>query len=83
MTNTLTRAMPSQVTGLVGVVATIGVWWLLAATVFAGVGVRPDGSGGAIPTPLQVLEQLLIDGFGFYWRNGSITLAEAAIGFFW
>ena len=64
-------------------VITIGIWWLLAITVFANVGARPDGSGGAIPTPLQVAEQLASDGFEFYWRNGSVTMAEAAIGFLW
>ncbi|MFM1993797.1 MAG: hypothetical protein RL537_486 [Actinomycetota bacterium] len=83
MTDTLNRRIPSQLTGLMGVIATIGVWWLLAVTVFASVGARPDGSGGAIPTPLQVVEQLMVDGFDFYWRNGSVTLTEAAIGFFW
>lgn len=83
MTDTVARRLPPQLTGLVGVFATVAIWWLLAATVFAGVGARPDGSGGAIPTPFQVVEQLGIDGFDFYWRNGSITLMEAAIGFFW
>jgi ABC-type nitrate/sulfonate/bicarbonate transport system permease component len=67
----------------VGVISTIGIWWLLAETVFASVGTRPDGSGGAIPTPLEVVLQLFEDGFQFYWRNGVITLSEAAIGFAW
>lgn len=75
--------VPPQITGLIGVVLTIAIWWILAVTVFAGVGARPDGSGGAIPTPLQVFEQLLEDGFAFYWRNGSVTMTEAALGFLW
>lgn len=83
MTDQLTKRLRPQFTGVLGVAATIAVWWLLAATVFAGVGVRPDGSGGAIPTPLQVVEQLVVDGFEFYFRNGSVTLAAAALGFFW
>lgn len=84
MTNLATRVkLPAQLTGILGVILTIAIWWILAITVFANVGVRPDGSGGAIPTPLQVLEQLLADGFEFYWRNGSVTLAEAGLGFLW
>lgn len=75
--------LPTWTGGLVGVVSTIGIWWLLAETVFASVGNRPDGSGGAIPTPLEVVLQLFEDGFQFYWRNGVITLSEAAIGFAW
>ena len=60
--------LPTWTGGLVGVVSTIGIWWLLAETVFASVGTRPDGSGGAIPTPLEVVLQLFEDGFQFYCR---------------
>jgi ABC-type nitrate/sulfonate/bicarbonate transport system permease component len=83
MSSAVSSKLPPQLAGVVGVVITIGIWWLLAITVFANVGARPDGSGGAIPTPLQVAEQLASDGFEFYWRNGSVTMAEAAIGFLW
>jgi ABC-type nitrate/sulfonate/bicarbonate transport system permease component len=84
MTNLVSKIkLPAQVSGLFGVVLTIAIWWLLAVTVFANVGARPDGTGGAIPTPLQVLEQLGVDGFEFYWRNGAVTLAEAGLGFLW
>lgn len=83
MINKFAIRIPPQLTGLFGVFATIAIWWLLAVTVFANVGVRPDGSGGAIPTPLQVVQQLAADGFDFYWRNGSVTLIEAALGFIW
>ena len=87
MTNLATASrklrLPTWTGGVVGVISTIGIWWLLAETVFAGVGTRPDGSGGAIPTPLEVVLQLFEDGFQFYWRNGVITLSEAAIGFAW
>ena len=75
--------MRQRLIAIFGVVATIGIWWLLAATVFASVGARPDGTGGAIPTPYAVFQQLMADGFDFYLRNGSVTLSEAAIGFFW
>lgn len=83
MSSAVSSKIPPQLAGLVGVILTIAIWWLLAITVFANVGARPDGSGGAIPTPLQVAEQLARDGFEFYWRNGSVTMAEAAIGFLW
>ena len=83
MNSTVSSKLPPQLAGVIGVVLTIGIWWLLAVTVFANVGARPDGSGGAIPTPLQVAQQLASDGFEFYWRNGSVTMAEAAIGFLW
>lgn len=74
---------PPWLIGVFGVVATIAVWWFLAATIFSQVGVRPDGSGGAIPTPIAVVEQLINDGFGFYAKNAGITLLEAALGFLW
>ena len=75
--------LPGWTGGFLGVLGTIGIWWLLAETIFASIGTRPDGSGGAIPTPLEVLAKLFEDGFEFYFRNGIITLTEAAIGFAW
>ncbi len=75
--------IPPHLVGAVGLLITIATWWFLAETVFAGIGVRPDGSGGAIPTPLQVVNQIWADGFDFYWRNGAVTLAAAALGFLW
>ena len=83
MTNSKTTNLRGRFSGLIGILLTVGIWWLLAATVFANVGRRPDGSGGAIPTPLAVLQQLLEDGFSFYFRNGSITILEASLGFLW
>ena len=87
MTTSFTRkpslVAPSWLVGVVGVVTTIAIWWLLAATVFSQIGVRPDGTGGAIPTPLAVLQQLLDDGLSFYAKNAGITMLEAALGFIW
>ena len=73
----------SRLGGLIGVVSTIAIWWISAATVFASVGARPDGSGGAIPTPPQVINQFIADGADFYYRISSITIFEAAVGFIW
>jgi|GEM_PF-3909192 len=78
--STRSRKLPSWATGIIGVGTTIAIWWILAITAFANVGI---GSDGAIPTPLEVVQQLFEDGWGFYFRNGSVTLAEAAIGFAW
>lgn len=69
--------------GTLGTLGIIAVWWLSAESIFASIGRRPDGSGGAIPTPPQVLAQLAEDGFSFYLKNASITLAEAGLGFLW
>ena len=77
------RRFPAWLTGILGTVAAIGIWWLLAVTVFASVGARPDGSGGAIPTPLAVLLKMFDDGIEFYWRNAGVTLTEAGVGFLW
>jgi ABC-type nitrate/sulfonate/bicarbonate transport system permease component len=75
--------LPSWATGLIGTSLVIGLWWILALTVFASVGARPDGSGGAIPTPIAVVQKLFEDGFEFYFRNGSVTIIEAGLGFLW
>ncbi|QKJ25126.1 ABC transporter permease subunit [Aquiluna borgnonia] len=79
--STDSRRLPAWLTATVGVSTTVGIWWLLAETVFASVGRRPDGSGGAIPTPLEVVQQLWLDGFEFYARNAGVTLLEASLGF--
>ncbi len=77
----MTNSRPRWIGGTIGSLAVIALWWISAVTVFA----RTDSSGaarvGAIPTPLQVLEQLSTDGFAFYWKNASLTLAEAGLGF--
>jgi len=80
---TLARRLPPWAIGVLGTVAAIALWWIAAVTIFASVGARPDGSGGAIPTPLAVVQQLGVDGVEFYWRNASVTLSEAGQGFLW
>ena len=67
--------------GTLGSLAIIGIWWLSAVTVFARS--TPDGIArtGAIPTPIEVINKFLEDGFSFYWKNGALTLTEAGLGF--
>ena len=72
--------LPPWSIGLLGAVALVAVWWILAATVFASVG--PSGVQ-AIPTPPQVIASYIDSGWGYYWQNFSVTLAEAGIGYLW
>ncbi|NUP00224.1 MAG: ABC transporter permease subunit [Nonomuraea sp.] len=61
--------------GLVGVLALVALWWLLAVTVFA--------DGGAVPTPWAVLSSMAQDGWAFYGPNATATLSAALEGFLW
>ena len=72
--------LPAWVSGLIGAVGIVLVWWILAATVFSSVG---PGGVQAIPTPLQVVVEYGETGFDYYVRNFSVTLAEAGIGYLW
>ncbi|QTX05826.1 ABC transporter permease [Agromyces archimandritae] len=64
------------VSGLIGVVALIAVWWIGAALFFQ----RGDGTG-AVPTPPDVVTRLIEDGWAFYSANLAVTLGEAGIGY--
>ncbi|NUW45270.1 ABC transporter permease [Nonomuraea rhodomycinica] len=64
-----------RVHGLAGVVALVGLWWLLAVTLFA--------DGGAVPTPWQVLAGMARDGWAFYGPNVTSTVGAALQGFLW
>lgn len=74
------RSVPPWLTGTIGVLVVIGLWWLSAVTVFKDAGV---GDKGAIPTPFGVVAKVAEDGFGFYWTHVFATLREALIGFGW
>ncbi len=73
-----TRGLPSWATGLVGALAILAAWWLVALLVAPA-----SGSYSPVPTPPQVLAAIVGDGFDFFWRSFSVTLAEAGIGWFW
>ena len=75
------RGLPPAAVGVLGTIVAIALWWIAAETVFARVGVSPDGSGGAVPNPFEVVQKLITDGVEFYARNGAITLTEAGAGF--
>jgi ABC-type nitrate/sulfonate/bicarbonate transport system permease component len=71
------------ISGTIGSVAIVLLWWLVAATVFRNTPRGATESIGAIPTPLEVLEQFGVDGFDFFARNAAVTMAEAGLGFVW
>ncbi|MFJ6651663.1 ABC transporter permease [Microbacterium sp. NPDC091313] len=72
--------LPPWVSGLIGGIGIIALWWILAVTVFSNVG---PGGVQAIPTPLQVVLEFADTGWDFYTRNFGVTLAEAGIGYVW
>ncbi|MBM3714399.1 ABC transporter permease [Microbacterium enclense] len=72
--------LPAWASGLIGGLAILLLWWILAATVFSNVG---PGGVQAIPTPLQVVLEFGATGWDFYVRNFSVTLAEAGFGYLW
>lgn len=71
--------LPAWAIGVVGVVVLVAVWWIIAATVYS----PKVGSYAPIPTPPQVVQAFVADGFGFYWKAFSVTLTEAGIGYLW
>lgn len=71
------------ISGAIGALGTIGLWWVVAATAFRNTPKGSSESIGAIPTPPEVLNQFVEDGFEFFARNASVTIAEAGIGFLW
>ncbi len=69
------RRLPGWASALFGAVAIVAVWWIVSALVPA------EGQFSPIPSPPAVLAAMADDGFGFYWPNFSVTLAEAGIGY--
>ncbi|HST80128.1 MAG TPA: ABC transporter permease subunit [Kineosporiaceae bacterium] len=69
------RERPKWLGGVIGTVAVIVIWWVLALTLFH--------DGGAVPTPWAVLKQFQEDGWDFYVTNAGITLRGAGQGFLW
>ncbi|MFX0579811.1 ABC transporter permease [Nocardia nepalensis] len=63
-----------RIGGLIGVVALIAIWWLLAAM---------EVAGGTIPSPWTVLHTMYTDGWDLYGPNFRITALGALKGFVW
>lgn len=77
----MNRTRPRWLGGTIGSLAIIGLWWLSAVTVFSRTSQDGTARTGAIPTPIEVITQFAKDGFAFYWKNASLTLTEAGLGF--
>ena len=69
--------LPAWLTGLIGGAAIIILWWMVATLYVTSTGAHP------IPTPLEVVMSYIESGWEYYWRNFSVTLAEAGIGYVW
>ncbi|TRW47677.1 ABC transporter permease subunit [Georgenia yuyongxinii] len=69
--------------GALGLVGTVVAWWVLAETVFADVGVAPNGQGGTIPNPAEVVGAIVEVGPAYLYRHISVTGLEALLGFAW
>ena len=69
--------LPAWLTGMIGGAAIVILWWLVATLYVSPTGARP------IPTPLEVVLSYIDSGGEYYWRNFSVTLSEAGIGYLW
>ncbi|GAA1977822.1 ABC transporter permease [Microbacterium pumilum] len=69
--------LPAWVTGVIGGLLIVILWWMVAVFYVTPTGAHP------IPTPLAVVQTYVESGWEYYWRNFSVTLTEAAIGYFW
>ena len=77
----MTNSRQNWLGGTIGSLAVVALWWISAVTVFSKTNSEGVALPGAIPTPLEVIQQLSVDGFDFYWKNASLTLSEAGLGF--
>lgn len=75
------RSIPTWLAGVLGTGVLVVVWWILALTAFAP---DPETGFSPVPTPWQVLEDIVDAGPGAFW-GGVLqeTLHEAALGFLW
>jgi ABC-type nitrate/sulfonate/bicarbonate transport system permease component len=66
------RAFADWVLPAIGVLGLLVLWQVLGKTIYA--------DSGVVPAPTEILRTMREDGFGFYWRNATATLAVAARG---
>ncbi len=69
--------LPAWVTGVIGVGSFLIIWWILSA-----VWINPSGKS-MIPSPVDVVVAAVDNGWDYFWRNFSVTLAESGIGYLW
>src|SRR5260221_595333 len=69
------RRLPPWVGGVIGIVGVLILWQIAGLTVFH--------SSGTVPPPTRIVSQMRADGWSFYWRNASVTMHEAFIGWLW
>ncbi|WP_460775471.1 ABC transporter permease [Microbacterium sp. GXF7504] len=69
--------LPGWVTGTIGGIGLVALWWILSA-----VFLNPSGKQ-IIPSPPEVILSYVESGWAYYWRNFSVTLTEAGIGYLW
>lgn len=72
------RGLPSWLTGLIGAVALVLLWWVFSATAFTP---APGTTFTPVPTPWAVVQQLVADGPAPYWNVFQVTITEALLGF--
>lgn len=69
--------LPGWVSALIGIVAMLILWWIVAVLWVGASGVH------VIPTPLEVVVAFADAGWDFFAKNFGVTLAEAGIGYLW
>ncbi len=74
------RKLPTWLTGLIGLVVLILVWWVFSLTVFTP---APGTDFTPVPSPFAVFSTLVEDGLAPYWSVFQVTITEALIGFAW
>lgn len=69
--------LPAWVTGVIGGVGLIALWWIVSA-IFLNPSGRP-----VIPSPPDVIAAYITTGWDYFARNFSVTLVESGIGYLW
>jgi len=73
-----TQRLPRWLAGLIGMAILVLVWWVLSLTVYAP---EPGTTFTPVPSPFDVISQIVTDGFNPYWSFFKVTITEAAWGF--
>jgi len=69
--------LPPWLTGIIGGIGIIILWAIIASVYVSPTGSHP------IPTPVEVVQSYIESGWEYYWRNFSVTITEAGIGYVW